>query len=195
MSFVGFTLKDLYNKLHRRKWKSWWTVTHNLLLCGWIWRHFYYIFSVDEHGRLANMFWRDEQSLTDYNYFGDIFILNNTYKSNIYAKPLIVFVGCNNHRATCLFGCALLVDETEETYCWLLTSFLTSMYGKTPTFMITDGDGVMRNTVSSLIPDSRDLLCVWHIARNVCSNLKEVDRQKDFFHLIFAGLNVDEWEA
>ncbi|PRQ40065.1 putative MULE transposase domain, FHY3/FAR1 family [Rosa chinensis] len=75
--------------------------------------HFYCIFSVDEEGRLANMFGRDGQSLIDYNAFGDVLIFDSTYKTKIYGRPLAVFVGCNNHRATVLFGCALLVDETE----------------------------------------------------------------------------------
>ncbi|KAK9912104.1 hypothetical protein M0R45_035979 [Rubus argutus] len=119
----------------------------------------------------------------------------STSKSNIYEKPLSVLVSCNNHRATVVFGCALLVNEKEETYLWLLECFLTSMYGKKPISVITDGDDAMHNAVARLIPDARHQLCSWHIGRNVCSNLKGVDTQRDFCHLIFAGLTIEEWEA
>lgn len=139
--------------------------------------HFYCIFSVDQSGRLANMFWRDGQSLIDYNSFGEILIFDSTYKSNIYGKPLVVFVGCNNHRATIIYGCALLVDETEETYLWLLSSFLTSMYGKMSCSVVTDGDEAMRNAVCSLLPNARHRICAWHIGKNVCSNIKGIDIQ------------------
>jgi zinc finger SWIM domain-containing protein 3 len=198
--FVGFTLKDLYNHLDSGR--------REILLDGDAQAsisfmnlkalrdpHFYCFFCVDQQGRLANMFWRDSQSLIDYNRFGDVLIMDTTYKTNIYAKPLAVFVGVNNHRATVLFGCALLIDETEETYKWVVSSFLTAMNGKKPISVITDGDEAMRNAVSYLIPDAKQRLCSWHISKNVCSNIHNIDVQKDFFHLIYAGLTVTEWEA
>ena len=61
------------------------------------------------------MFWRDGQSFYDFTNFGDVHIFDSNYKSNIYGKPLVVFVGSNDHKATILF-CALLVDETKDTY-------------------------------------------------------------------------------
>ncbi|KAK9912722.1 hypothetical protein M0R45_036571 [Rubus argutus] len=198
--YVGFTSRNLYNKLQGE--------IREVLMDGdaqssvtWMnlkamrEPHFYCIFSVDEIGRLANMFWRDGQSLTDYNAYGDVLIFDSTYKSNIYGKPLALFVGCNNHRSTVLFGCALLVDETEETYNWVVTCFLKSMHGKKPTSVITNGDDAMRNTVTKLIPEARHRLCAWHIGKNVCQHLKGVETQRDFFHFIFAGLTVEEWEA
>ncbi|XP_040364040.1 protein FAR1-RELATED SEQUENCE 5-like [Rosa chinensis] len=198
--FVGFQPRDLYNKMQGER--------REIMMDGdaqssitWMNLkalrdpHFYCIFSVDEEGRLANMFWRDGQSLTDYNAFGDVLIFDSTYKTNIYGRPLAVFVGCNNHRATVLFGCALLVDETEETYHWAITAFLTSMYGKKPVSVITDSDEAMRNAVTNLIPEARHRLCAWHIGRNVCQHLKNPKTQTDFFHLIFAGLTVEQWES
>lgn len=153
---------------------------------------FYCFFCVDQLGRLANLFWRDSQSLVDYNTCGDVVIMDTTYKTNIYGNPLAVFVGVNNHRATVLFGCALLVDETEDTYRWVVSNFLSSMKEKKPLSVITDGDEAMRNVISGLIPDARQRLCSWHISKNVCSNLHDEDVQKDFFHLIYAGLTVEE---
>ncbi|KAK9943739.1 hypothetical protein M0R45_009339 [Rubus argutus] len=98
--FVGFTLKDLYNKLDGDAQSSVAWMNIKALRDP----HFYCIFSVDENGRFANIFWRDGQSLTDYNNFDDILIFDSTYKSNVYGTPLVVFVGCNNHRASVLFG-------------------------------------------------------------------------------------------
>lgn len=53
----------------------------------------------------------------------------------------------------------------------------------------------MRNAVTTLIPEARHRLCAWHIGKNVCSHLHGVEIQRDFFHFIFAGLTVEEWEA
>ena len=69
-----------------------------------------------------------------YNCFSDVLEFDTTYKTNIYGRPLAIFVGSNNHRATILFGSSLLVDETVETYTWLLKTFLHSMKGKKTSF-------------------------------------------------------------
>ncbi|CAL1381609.1 unnamed protein product [Linum trigynum] len=34
--------------------------------------------------------------------------------------PLVIFTGINHHFKTCLFGSALLPNETDETYIWAL---------------------------------------------------------------------------
>ncbi|XP_050368420.1 protein FAR1-RELATED SEQUENCE 5-like [Argentina anserina] len=154
--------------------------------------HFYCIFSVDKEGRLANLFWRDGQSLMDYNAFGEVLIFDSSEKCNMYGKTLAVFVGCNNHRATVLFGCALLVDGTEETYDWVITSFLTSMHGKKPTSVIINSDAIF-NVVTKFIPEARHRLCAWHVGKNGFQHLKDVDTLRHFYYLIFAGLTVEEW--
>lgn len=198
-AYVGFTLKDLYNHIDSGR--------REILVDGDAQAaisfmnlkavrdpYFHCFFCVDQHGRLANLYWRDSESLIDYNNFGDVLIMDTTYKTNIYSKPLAVFVGVNNHRASVLFGCALMVDETEDTYRWVISTFLSSMNGKKPVSVITDGDEAMRNAISYLIPEARQRLCAWHISKNVCSNIHDTDVQKDFFHLIYAGLRVEEWE-
>ncbi|XP_062005564.1 protein FAR1-RELATED SEQUENCE 5-like [Rosa rugosa] len=197
--FVGFTMKDLQNKVDEARKEMYIdgdgqaTISFMNLKASKD-PGFYCLFSVDVEGKLCNMFWRDTVSMLDYNSFGDVLILDSTYKTNIYGKPLAVFVGVNNHRATVLFGCALLVDETEDTYNWVLTAFLDSMNGKRPISVITDGDEAMRNAVNRLVPEARHRLCAWHIAKNVVKNVGNVDVQRDFCHLIFAGLSVEDWE-
>ncbi|KAG5088270.1 hypothetical protein JHK86_000882 [Glycine max] len=47
-----------------------------------------------------------------------------------------------------VFGAAIVTDETEETYVWLLQQFLEAMKGKAPCSIITNGDLAMRNTIT-----------------------------------------------
>ncbi|XP_050378275.1 protein FAR-RED IMPAIRED RESPONSE 1-like [Argentina anserina] len=198
--FVGFTERDLYNRVQREHSKL---IMDGDAQASITWMklkairdpNFFCIFSVDDTGRLANMFWRDGQSYDDYCTFGDVLIFDSTYKTNIYDKSLAVFVGTNNHRATVIFGCALLADEIEETYDWVLTAFLKSMNGQKPSSVITDSDEAMRNAVVNVIPEVKYRLCAWHVGRNVKSYLKDVDMKRDFFHLIFAGFTPAEWEV
>ncbi|KAL6130824.1 hypothetical protein ACLB2K_069203 [Fragaria x ananassa] len=109
--------------------------------------HFFCRFTADSEDRMVDMFWRDGHSFVDYQCYGDVLIFDSTYKTNVYNRPLVLFVGTNNHRGSIVFGAALLSDETVETYTWLLRKFLDSMNGKMPKAVITDGDEAMRTAI------------------------------------------------
>ncbi|XP_020181693.1 protein FAR1-RELATED SEQUENCE 5-like [Aegilops tauschii subsp. strangulata] len=81
---------------------------------------FFFEYVLDKEGRLKSMFWCDAQSRRDYQLYGDVTVFDSTYKMNRYGMPFIPFVGVNNHRCTTVFGCAIVSDETEATYVWLL---------------------------------------------------------------------------
>ena len=61
--------------------------------------------------------------MPDYLDYGDATVFDSTYKVNRYGMPFIPFVGLNNHRCTTVFACAIVSDETEGTYVWLLETF------------------------------------------------------------------------
>ncbi|KAL6215106.1 hypothetical protein ACLB2K_014537 [Fragaria x ananassa] len=109
--------------------------------------HFFCHFTADSEDRMVDMFWRDGHSFVDYQCYGDVLIFNSTYKTNVYNRPLVLFVGTNNHRGSIVFGAALLLDEIVETYTWLLRKFLDSMNGKMTKAVITDGDEAMRTAI------------------------------------------------
>lgn len=71
-------------------------------------------------GHLANYFWVDARSTIAYKNFGDVVLFDPTYWTNKYKMPFVPFIRVNNHYQSILFGCALLWDETEETFMWLL---------------------------------------------------------------------------
>lgn len=52
----------------------------------------------------------------DYKHFGDAITFDVTYKANTYRMLLVLIVGVNHHRRTCILVMALIVDETIEMY-------------------------------------------------------------------------------
>ncbi|XP_027177588.1 protein FAR1-RELATED SEQUENCE 5-like [Coffea eugenioides] len=112
----------------------------------------------------------DSQSRLDYQYFGDVLVFDSTYRTNAYRKPLVILAGVNHHYVTTIFGCALIADETEDTYKWVLETFLEAMEKKTPISVVIDGDGAMRNAIKAVIPYACHRLCAWHLKRNVVAN-------------------------
>ncbi|VVA29511.1 PREDICTED: FAR1-RELATED SEQUENCE [Prunus dulcis] len=161
---VGFQIKDLYNKLEAS--------CREILLDGdteaalsylkvkeAINHDFFCKFSVDEENRLVNLFWRDFTSLLDYITYGDVLIFHNTYKTNMYDRPLVLFIGSNNHHSTVMFSCPLLLDETFKTYKWVLETFMASMKDKKLISILMDGDEAMRKAIDDMFPMSNHRLC------------------------------------
>ncbi|KAG5526626.1 hypothetical protein RHGRI_032783 [Rhododendron griersonianum] len=73
---------------------------------------FFYAFQGDN----INIFWADETSRMNYNYFGDTVKLDMFYMMNNYKVPFAAFTGLNHHRQPVLFGCALLLNESDSTF-------------------------------------------------------------------------------
>ncbi|XP_072082473.1 protein FAR1-RELATED SEQUENCE 5-like [Arachis hypogaea] len=83
----------------------------------------------------------------------------------------VIFSGDNHHNQTITFAAALIVDETTDTYIWLLRQLMFAMKGKNPTSIITDGAMAIRNAVRDVFFDVRHRLCAWHLIRNATSNV------------------------
>jgi len=124
---------------------------------------FYYAIQVDEEDRLSSVFWVDTRSRIAYNCFSDVVAFDTTYQVNQYKMPFAPFTGVNHHKQSVLFGCALLADETESTFIWLLTTWLEAMSGQQPGLIITDYDSAIRRAVEQVFHQSRHRYCKWHI--------------------------------
>nr|XP_023881499.1 protein FAR1-RELATED SEQUENCE 5-like [Quercus suber] len=195
---IGFTSKDLYNYLA--------TIRNNSMRdgdaeCALAYLQakadmdssFFFQYTVDEESRLVNLFWTDSQSRLDYACFGDVVAFDTTYKKNIYKKPLVILVGVNHHRQTIVFGFGLLVDETVETYTWVLQNMPVAMNNKTPISVMTDGDKAMSKAIKTVFPKSRHRLCVWHLERNAFANLHD-KVYESFIRCMVRYVTPDEFE-
>jgi zinc finger SWIM domain-containing protein 3 len=143
---------------------------------------FFFDHQLDKKGRLKNLFWCDSQSRKDYQDYGDVVVFDSTYKMNRYGMPFVPFVGLNNHRRTTVFGCAIVSNEDEGTYSWVLRTFLKTMYQQRPKAVITDGDAAMIRAISNVLPDVWHHLCGWHIDQNIKRHLHHKSF-KEFRHL------------
>ncbi|ONI20802.1 LOW QUALITY PROTEIN: hypothetical protein PRUPE_2G034100 [Prunus persica] len=186
---VGFPSKDLYNMMDFERRQVDAISYMNAKAIADL--EFFCMFSVDEENRLANLFLRDSQSLHDYCCIGNVLIFDSMYKTNVYDKPLVVFVGVNNHNATTVFGCTFLVDETADTYRW---NFLTSVKDKKPVSIVADGDEAMRVAIDEVFPDAHHHLCSWHIMRNVNSNVNNSKIVREFSYCMHGGLTPVAFE-
>ncbi|WVZ63324.1 hypothetical protein U9M48_012965 [Paspalum notatum var. saurae] len=103
---------------------------------------FFSDFQLDKEGKITSIFWSNASQQGDYIDFGDAITFDTTHKTNLYDKPLCMFVGANHHLQCAVFGFALLGDEIVETFEWVFNAFKTCM-GTFKTCMGTEGPRVM----------------------------------------------------
>lgn len=155
---------------------------------------FFFSYTVNEENKLGDLFWCDGGARADYAIFGDVVAFDATYRTNAYQKPFVVLLGVNHHRRTIVFGFALLSDETEHMYTWLLETFLKAVEGKQPKTVLTDGDRAMRNAISKHFPKSVHRLCCWHLARNAQANINSKDFTNGFQRCMLKHYTEDQFE-
>jgi zinc finger SWIM domain-containing protein 3 len=111
----------------------------------------------------------------DYKCFGDAVSFDTTSLK----MPFAPILGCNHHKQTVFFGCALLFNETIESFVWLFKTFLTAMSGKHPSIIFPDQDAAMAIAIAYVFPNTSHRLCLWHICLNPAKHLSHVIHESD----------------
>ncbi|CAN1178483.1 Protein FAR1-RELATED SEQUENCE 5, partial [Linum perenne] len=110
-------------------------------------KEFFLKYTQNDEEHLMNLFWADRISRADYACFGDLLLFDTTYKKNHYNIPLVIFSGINHHKASCIFSSALLANESQPNYVWVLETLSTAVGNKKPSVIVTDGDISMLSAI------------------------------------------------
>ncbi|MCL7048366.1 hypothetical protein MKW94_023641 [Papaver nudicaule] len=146
---------------------------------------FFYAIQVDEEDQMSSCFWADARSRSDFGHFGDVVYFETTYGTSTYGRPFTPLLGVNNHLQTVLFGCAIILNEAEESFAWLLETLLKAMYGCHPVTVITDQDAEMEKAIGQVLPGTNHCLSLWHILQNTAKNLSHLYSKDDIFRTDF----------
>jgi zinc finger SWIM domain-containing protein 3 len=117
------------------------------------------------------------------------------YKKNRYGNLLVIFSGYNHHGETTIFACALICDETTNTYKWVLNMFSKAMYDKYPKVVVTDADKSMREAIRVVFPNSKHRLCSWHLHRNARAHVKDRRFLEEFKTLMYSTYTLEKFES
>ncbi|CAI9090170.1 OLC1v1024893C3 [Oldenlandia corymbosa var. corymbosa] len=155
--------------------------------------NFFYAIDIGEDQRVKNFFWVDAKSRHDYVNFSDVVSFDTTYVRNKYKMPLALFVGVNHHYQFMLLGCALISDESEATYSWVMRTWLKAMGGQHPKIVLTDQDLVLKSIISDIFPSSYHYYSLWHIIGKVSETLNLVIKQNENFMAKFEKCVYRSW--
>ncbi|WVZ52972.1 hypothetical protein U9M48_003970 [Paspalum notatum var. saurae] len=131
-------------------------------------------FQLDSEGKITSIFWSHASQQGDYIDFGDAVTFDTTHKTNLYDKPLCMFVGANHHLQCAIFGFALLGDETVKTFEWVFNAFKTCMGIEGPRVMLTDQDPAMPIALRRVFPNTIHRLCLWDVQNRFMPFLNEL---------------------
>lgn len=115
---------------------------------------------------IKRLFFATPQMIASYKQYGDIVLIDSTYRINHYNIPLVVYSGLDSAGRNILFGLAIVNDETEETHFWCLNEFF-GLHKKYPLIIVTDQDLALLSVLKNRYPEIVHLLCQWHILQNL----------------------------
>lgn len=109
----------------------------------------------------------------------DILLMDCTYRTNKYRLPLLHILGCTNLQTFFSAGFCFLRNETKQDYFWAVSTFMKKTNVPAPHVFISDQDEALKSAVKELLPTVPQLLCVWHINKNVQTKAQHVWRDAD----------------
>jgi len=161
---------------------------------------FFYAVQLDEDNQMSNVFWADSRSRVAYTHFGDTVTLDTRYRCNQFRVPFAPFTGVNHHGQAILFGCALILDESDTSFIWLFKTFLTAMRDQPPVSLVTDQDRAIQIAAGQVFPGARHCINKWDVLREGQEKLAHVclaypSFQVELYNCINFTETIEEFES
>ncbi|KAF8388613.1 hypothetical protein HHK36_027290 [Tetracentron sinense] len=145
----------------------------------------------EKNKNLTDLFFSHPTSVKLSRAFPNVFLLDCTYKTNRFRLPLLSIVGVTSTDRTFFSAFAFLSSETEVSYTWALESFKSVLNPKSlPLVLVTDRELALINAIKTVFPTSKNLLCLWHISKNVLANCKKCFNEEEIFDKF-----MQDWNA
>jgi hypothetical protein len=149
-------------------------------------------------GKLQRLFFAHPGSMELAKIFHHVCIVDSTYKSNRFKLPLLQAVSQTSTGHTFTIGFCLLRDEDEVNYVWAMEQFGKIWANKPPAVFVTDQELALTNALDKLFPESKRILCYWHVLKNVkthCRKYCSTEEDWDGFYHQFMALCHCKTEA
>ncbi|KAL5191774.1 Protein FAR1-RELATED SEQUENCE 5 [Glycine soja] len=139
---------------------------------------------------VRDLFWCHPDAVKLCNTCHLVFLIDSTYKKNRYRLPLLDFVGVTPTGMTFSARFAYLEGERVNNLVWTLERFqdLFLRNNRLPIVIVTDRDLALMNAVKVVFPECTNLLCKFHIDKNVKAKCKSLIGQKNALDYV-----MDSW--
>ncbi|KAL3812736.1 hypothetical protein ACJIZ3_014004 [Penstemon smallii] len=160
---------------------------------------FFYAMDMRE-GKGMNIFWADARARFSCAQFGDAVVFDTTYRRGSHLVPFASFVGVNHHRQPALLGCALIADESEESFTWIFQAWVRAMSGCRPVSIIADQDRAIQHSISQVFPGTHHRFSAWQILELEQENLgtllsMDAEFKYEYETCIFQSQTASEFDS
>ena len=123
---------------------------------------------------VRDLFWSHPDVVKLTNSCNLVFLIDSTYKKSRYKVSLLDIVGVKPTGMTFSVAFAYLEGERLNNAAWALQQFrgLFMKVDTLPEVIVTDRDLSLINAVKTVFPDATNLLCWFHIDKNVKAKCK-----------------------
>ena len=124
---------------------------------------------------VRDIFWAHPDSIKLLNIFPIVLVMDSTYKTNKYRQPLFEIVGMTSTELTFVVAFAYMESEQTDSFCWVLEKLKELFVQKDlrPKVILTDRDLALMKAVEIVFPTTQNLLCRFHINKNVGMQCKQ----------------------
>ena len=139
---------------------------------------------------VRDIFWCHPDAVKLCNACNLVFLIDSTYKTNKYKFPLLDFVGVTPTGMTFFVDFAYLEGERVNNVVWALEWFrgFFLRHDALPGVIVTDRDLTLMNAMKIVFHECTNLLCRFHIDKNVKAKCKSLIGQKNAWEYV-----MDAW--
>jgi hypothetical protein len=134
---------------------------------------YFHEFKTDNVGQITHIFFAHPDSLLLLKSHPNVLLMDCTYKTNRFKMPLLNIVSSTGLNTMFFIAFIILAQETIPDYEWAMQVLKKVLSGPGYTFpgvIITDRKIALITALHLIIPDTKRLLCQWHINKNVLSH-------------------------
>ncbi|SAM03616.1 hypothetical protein [Absidia glauca] len=131
-------------------------------------------FRVGDDDNITHLFFAHHKSIKMVKLYGSVLLMDCTYKTNRFKMPLLEVVGITGSWKTFFCCFVFLAAETQHDYEWAMQAISTKLYdGLSPPITIaTDRDPGLMGAIGRIFPTTNNIICLWHIDKNIVSNCR-----------------------
>ncbi|XP_065879243.1 uncharacterized protein [Euphorbia lathyris] len=137
--------------------------------------------AVPDSNVVTHLFMAHPTSITLFRSYYLFVGMDSTYKTNKYKMSFFEIIGMTPSNKNFLIAYAIMKDETEGSYMWVLQKLKLLLQPDVhPTVIATDRELGLMRPVREVFPHSHHLLCTWHINKDVEDRVGKLSGMKKF---------------
>lgn len=139
---------------------------------------------------MRDILWAHPDSITLLNKFHLVLVMDSTYKTCKYHLPLLEIVGVTLTGITFSVAFAYLQSERGNNFVWALKMLKEQITSGDVGVIVTDRDIALMNVVQLVFSNAVNLLCLFHVCKNVKAKCKMIVSPKEKQKMV-----MEAWEG